>query len=138
MIDVTAVSIRVQWIRGFNGGLKQTFTIRVTEKNIGAPEFDLVADAKVDENQTKAITIHAVDPDGDTVRYSIIEERDHGNKFKINENTGEVTFKEKPDYDNGGLKRYKFTARVDDGDVRHYVDKVFFINIKNKNDIRWI
>ena len=31
MIDVTAVSIRVQWIRGFNGGLKQTFTIRYTD-----------------------------------------------------------------------------------------------------------
>ena len=31
MIDVTAVSIRVQWIRGFNGGLKQTFSIRYTE-----------------------------------------------------------------------------------------------------------
>ena len=28
--DVTAVSIRVQWIRGFNGGLEQTFTIRYT------------------------------------------------------------------------------------------------------------
>ena len=31
MIDVTAVSIRVQWIRGFNGGLYQTFTIRYTD-----------------------------------------------------------------------------------------------------------
>ena len=31
MINVTAVSIRVQWIRGFNGGLDQTFTIRYTD-----------------------------------------------------------------------------------------------------------
>ncbi|KAK2140671.1 hypothetical protein LSH36_1280g00089 [Paralvinella palmiformis] len=31
VIDVTAVSIRVQWKRGFNGGLDQTFTIRYTE-----------------------------------------------------------------------------------------------------------
>ncbi|KAK2139284.1 hypothetical protein LSH36_1889g00004 [Paralvinella palmiformis] len=31
VIDVTAVSIRVQWIRGFNGGLDQTFTIRYTD-----------------------------------------------------------------------------------------------------------
>ena len=31
MIDVTAVSIRVQWIRGFNGGFQQTFTIRYTD-----------------------------------------------------------------------------------------------------------
>jgi len=31
VIDVTAVSIRVQWIRGFNGGLEQTFSIRYTE-----------------------------------------------------------------------------------------------------------
>ena len=31
MIDVTAVSIRVQWIRGFNGGFEQTFIIRYTD-----------------------------------------------------------------------------------------------------------
>jgi len=31
VIDVTAVSIRVQWIRGFNGGFEQTFTIRYTD-----------------------------------------------------------------------------------------------------------
>ena len=35
VIDVTAVSIRVQWITGFNGGLEQTFTIRYTNVATG-------------------------------------------------------------------------------------------------------
>ena len=35
IIDVTAVSIRVQWTTGFNGGLHQTFTIRYTNVATG-------------------------------------------------------------------------------------------------------
>ena len=35
VIDVTAVSIRVQWLTGFNGGSEQTFTIRYTNVATG-------------------------------------------------------------------------------------------------------
>ena len=35
MIDVTAVSITVQWMSGFNGGLEQTFTVRYTNVATG-------------------------------------------------------------------------------------------------------
>ena len=62
--DVTAVSIKVQWVTGFNGGFDQTFTIRYENVASGVIMEKTVADIGLGSGQliTENIT-DGIDPE---------------------------------------------------------------------------
>ena len=61
---MTAVSIKVQWVTGFNGGLDQTFTIRYENVASGLIMEKTVADTGIGSGQliTENIT-DGIDPE---------------------------------------------------------------------------
>ena len=72
----------------------------------------------VDENQGFVIDINASDDDGDALTYEIVGGRD-ASFFEIDADTGELTFKTPPDYENpqsgGNSNTYDVTVKVSDG-----------------------
>eukprot|EP00903_Cladosiphon_okamuranus_P021213 g19486.t1 len=72
----------------------------------------------IDENTAFVIDLNANDADGDTLTYEIIGGKD-ADKFQIDASTGELTFKEAPDYENptdyGQDNVYDVQVRVTDG-----------------------
>ena len=72
----------------------------------------------VDENTTFVIDLAADDADGDTLTYEIVGGRDAA-FFDIDPQTGELTFKGAPDYENpmsgGNSNTYDVTVKVSDG-----------------------
>lgn len=72
----------------------------------------------VDENTTFVIDSNATDADGDTLTYEIVGGRD-ATFFDIDPDTGELTFKSGPDYENpqsgGNNNTYDVTVKVSDG-----------------------
>ncbi len=104
-------------------GLSDTEIISVTVTDVDeggglAPTIDSSATATVDENQIAAIDVNASDPESDTLTYSISGGAD-ADKFNINANTGEVTFKTAPNYeafaDFNGDNDYEVQVTVSDG-----------------------
>jgi hypothetical protein len=83
-------------------------TINISDVDDIAPEFDSEANVTVDENEIDAIELSA----SDTTSYRI--EGGDASAFNINSTTGEVTFKEAPDYESGKTL-YTFTAIASDG-----------------------
>ena len=86
-----------------------------------APVFDNLPGngiLHIDENSTAVIDIDATDADGDTLTYSITGGRDAA-FFEIDAHTGELSFKEAPDFENpqsgGDSNVYDVTITVDDG-----------------------
>ena len=73
------------------------------------------------ENQTGVTTVSAADPDaGSTITYSITGGVDAG-KFQINGNTGVLSFKTAPDFENptdsGSNNSYVVKVRASDGSM---------------------
>lgn len=72
----------------------------------------------IDENTTFVIDLNANDKDGDTLTYEIIGGAD-ADKFVIDAQTGELKFKEAPDYENptdyGQDNKYEVKVKVSDG-----------------------
>lgn len=72
----------------------------------------------VDENTTFVIDLAAEDPDGDSLTYEIVGGADAAS-FEIDPETGELTFKGAPDYENPGSANgdnvYDVTVKVSDG-----------------------
>ena len=78
-------------------GTSTPIDIKISVRNENdAPSIDLPSTIYVDENQNTAFTINATDDDGDALWYSIGGD---SNYFNINGNTGEITFKNNPDYE---------------------------------------
>jgi len=63
-----------------------------------APSFMSATDISVPENTTKLPTVIAVDVDGDPIAYSIVGGHD-ADQFLIDSQSGELSFKQAPDYD---------------------------------------
>ena len=87
----------------------QSVTIHIRDVDESAPIFVSTNSVSVEENQLKAITLSATDDHN--VTYSI--NGGDSAAFNVNTTTGEVTFKEVPDYET--KNSYTFTAIVSDG-----------------------
>ncbi|MBY6142227.1 FG-GAP repeat protein [Leisingera daeponensis] len=83
-----------------SGGQSATQAVAVTVTNVNdnAPGFTSGGAASVAENQTAAYTAAAADADGDAVSYTL--SGTDAALFDIDANTGAVTFKSAPDYEN--------------------------------------
>ena len=90
---------------------KQKVTISIKDV-IEPPVFESSNLSRVYENQIFAIRLKARDPQGRTVKYSVTG-GDSGS-FNINSSTGEVTFKQAPDFESGKII-YTFTAVASNG-----------------------
>ena len=100
-------------------GGRDTSTVSFTINAIqDPPTITSLIDVAVDENTTSVMTIIGVDPDGDTLTYSISGGED-GALFQIDSSTGELSFIEKPDYENpkdaDKDNIYSVEVTVDDG-----------------------
>ena len=96
----------------------QTVSIAVTDEANSTPQFSSgFAATNVDENQTAAFTVTAIDADGDTLTYSIHAGAD-ADKFDIDGTTGALTFKSAPDYeipdDDNADRTYEVFIQVED------------------------
>ena len=78
----------------------QPVAITVTNVNDNTPSFTSDATASVTENRTLAYTAMATDADGDALSYSL--SGTDATLFTINAATGEVRFREAPDFENPG------------------------------------
>ena len=78
----------------------QPVAITVTNVNDNTPSFTSDATASVTENRTLAYTAMATDADGDALTYSL--SGTDATLFTINAATGEVRFREAPDFENPG------------------------------------
>ena len=112
-------------VRASDGALhdEQTITVNVTDVNetpiINSNGGGVSASKNVSENQTGVTTVSATDPDaGTTLSYSISGGADAG-KFQINGNTGALSFKAAPDFENpidsGSNNGYVVKVRASDG-----------------------
>lgn len=88
----------------------------------------------INENQLKAYQISATDADKDTLTYSI--SGTDAALFNVNASTGEVTFKEHPDYEapNDGNEDGIYIVKVTASDGTKSASKTVSIVVKNAND----
>ncbi|MGD1716889.1 cadherin domain-containing protein, partial [Dapis sp. BLCC M172] len=104
---------------GTTGSTSQAITITVTDEN-ETPTINSSNSANVAENTTNAITVQATDADGDNITYSISGGEDQA-LFGIDTDTGLVTFKVAPDFenptDNGGDNNYQIEVTANDGNA---------------------
>ncbi|WP_323761805.1 cadherin domain-containing protein [Maricaulis sp.] len=105
-----------------DGTLTDTQAVAVTVTDVdesggSAPVFSSGASQTVSENQTSAYVARAVDPDGDTVSYSISGA--DSALFTIDSSSGEVRFLATPDFespsDSGGNNVYDIVVTASDG-----------------------
>ena len=98
---------------------------------------NLPDDGKIhlDENQKHVIDIESRDPNGDDVTYSITGGRD-ADKFTIDAKTGELAFKEAPDFEHpasgGNDNTYDVKVTVSDG--HESCDKMLWVKIKDVDE----
>ncbi len=79
-----------------------------------APSIQSSLSLNIQENQTTAFSIKAIDRNNDSLSYSLRgEDVDY---FNIDKSSGEVTFKAAPDYESG-KRLYNIIAEVSDGNL---------------------
>ena len=80
--------------------LTATQTVNITVENVNEPPiFTSNTEVTVAENQTAALTVTAIDPENNTVTFSLPLVTDDNDLFSIDANTGAITFKSAPDYE---------------------------------------
>ena len=90
----------------------QSIFVTVIDANDSAPIFTSSSSFTVVENQSLAIgNVNALDPDGDSVSYSL--SGSDASLLSIDENNGELTFKSLPDYET--KITYLLTVTATDG-----------------------
>ena len=100
-----------------NLSASQNVSVSVLDVNEG-PVFISGSTAAVDENQTAAYTARVGDPEGDVLSYTYSLRGTDAALFNLDANTGELTFKDAPDYENLGSNHpyeITITARGSDG-----------------------
>ncbi|MEQ9408540.1 MAG: cadherin domain-containing protein [Fuerstiella sp.] len=116
-------------------------TVRVTDREEGsnrAPFFTNVQQFETvwhRENVKFVGDADAIDPDGDTLIFSIVGGVD-ASKFEINSQTGELFFVNAPDFENPTDSNhdnfYELKLRVSDGQLSQ--DRLVYINVEDEND----
>ena len=98
--------------------IAQTITVTVTNVNDNDPMLAPTATKSVAENTTDVLTVLATDVDGDNLTYTITAGADSA-RFRIDQSTGDLTFKAAPDFetpgDQGGDNDYDLIVTVNDG-----------------------
>ena len=96
----------------------QTITVTVTNVNDNDPMLAPTAIKSVAENTTDVLTVAATDADGDNLTYTITAGADSA-RFRIDQNSGDLTFKTAPDFetpgDQGSDNDYEVIVTVSDG-----------------------
>ncbi|TQV65756.1 hypothetical protein FKG94_28135 [Exilibacterium tricleocarpae] len=114
----------------------QNVTISVSDVNEG-PIFTSGTTTIVDENQTVAYTAVVRDTDGDALTYTYRLDGTDAALFNIDENTGVVSFRNAPDYENPGdadsNNVYDITVTATDSDSLDVSQNVT-ISVSNVND----
>lgn len=121
--DIPPVSVQIDWT--FDDGSLQasgSTTVSITASNddpvITSDNGGTTAAVDVAENSTAVTTVTSSDSDGGTPSYSI-SGGDDSSKFEINSSSGELTFKNAPDFENpsdvGTDNIYDVTVEVSDG-----------------------
>ena len=100
-------------------GARDSSTVSFTINAIqDPPTIVSLMDIAIDENTKNVMTIVGEDPDGDTLTYSISGGED-GSLFQIDSSTGELSFIEKPDFEDpkdvDKDNIYSVEVTVDDG-----------------------
>ncbi|SHK42275.1 Cadherin domain-containing protein [Rubritalea squalenifaciens DSM 18772] len=119
---------------GTDGSASQTFTISVTNEDEGINSMVISNDTIV-ENTTSVGTITATDEDGDDVTYAITGGFDP-TLFTIDEDTGALSFKTAPDYedpqDQLGSNLYIITITATSSGGSE--SRSYSISVTNKNE----
>jgi hypothetical protein len=120
------LSIRVQAKDDQDATLEKVFSISVTDiaENIGPVITSYDGNATVEMNVAEGVTyaaeVNATDADGDALTYSIHDGADVS-KFDLNPNTGVLTFKVPPGFENPSdadvNNTYEVTIAVSDGTI---------------------
>jgi hypothetical protein len=115
-ITITMPS-NLDWLPSQYLEISVTFDISLPPANT-APAFSGSAQLTVDENETSVGRIRATDGDGDALTYSVLGGADAG-LFRINAQTGALSFKQAPDFEQpgsaAGTNTYKVNIGVSDG-----------------------
>ena len=101
--------------------LDQTLSLEALQSSINsAPVIETPNHLSIPENQTEVVTVVATDADGETLTFSLSDAQD-GASFVIDPNTGVLSFREAPDFENpnslNGTNVYDVTVRVTDGNT---------------------
>ncbi|MEP3480815.1 MAG: cadherin domain-containing protein, partial [Fuerstiella sp.] len=101
--------------------LDQTVSMEAIQSSINnAPVIETSSHLSIAENQTEVATIVATDADGETLTFSLSDAQD-GASFVIDPDTGVLSFREAPDFENpnslNGTNVYDVTVRVTDGNT---------------------
>ncbi|WP_179957663.1 cadherin domain-containing protein [Exilibacterium tricleocarpae] len=111
----------------------QNVTIGVSNVN-ESPVFTSGTTATVNENQTGAYTAEVMDPEGETLIYTYSLSGTDATLFTLDANTGELTFKEAPDYENlGSHHPYNIIITAMDSDGLSTTQNVT-ISVSNVNE----
>ena len=114
----------------------QAVAITVTNANDNAPVFSSPATATVAENQRSAYRAVATDVDGDPLSYSLSGA--DAALFTIDANTGDVSFREAPDFENPGSADgdnvYDIIVTASDGAAANDIDQAVVITVTGVND----
>ena len=118
-----------------HSGNQATMTIDVTAVN-DEPVVNAPHRYDVTENQTSVGFINGFDEEGDSLYYTISGGND-ASKFDIDNNTGELTFKTAPDYENpddwGADRSYDLVVHLNDGNGG-LTDQAIQVNVLPEND----
>ncbi len=105
-----------------NQAVSQSITVTVNDINEGAPVFSSPTVLSVDENQTTTLTIIAVDPENNTVTYSLPVATNDNDLFSVDAASGVLTFSPAPDYespsDANGDNNYIVTVIASDNQTQ--------------------
>ena len=115
----------------------QAVAITVTNANDNAPVFSSPATATVAENQRSAYRAVATDMDGDPLSYSLSGA--DAALFTIDANTGDVSFREAPDFENPGSADgdnvYDIIVTASDGAAANDIDQAVAITVTDENEV---
>ena len=116
--------------------IAQTITITVTDENDNTPMITSPATASVVENTTTVLTVTATDADaGTTLIYTVTAGADSV-WFRIDQSTGDLTFKTAPDFENpsdqGDNNVYEVIITVSDG--TNSVTQIITVTVTDEND----
>ena len=123
----------------------QHITVALADANDNAPIFSSGATASTPENVATNVAVYtalAADADGtaanNTVHYTLASGGDN-DLFDIDANSGAVTFKASPDFENpadaGGDNVYNISVTASDGLAAHDTTQAVAITVTDANDI---
>ena len=109
----------------------------MTNANDNAPVFSSPATATVAENQRSAYRAVATDADGDPLSYSLSGA--DAALFTIDADTGDVSFREAPDFENPGSvdgdNVYDIIVTASDGAAANDIDQAVAITVTDENEV---